>query len=92
MRLGLDRAVLVDQSHAEGRQGGAAAVATARLGGDHRLVEAVAHVVDQKPCPAIGHAERDAGLSDRTGVADRLQRANLPRADRPILAKIDAQS
>jgi hypothetical protein len=37
-------------------------------------------------------AERDAGLSDRTGVADRLQQANLPRADRPILAKIDAQS
>jgi hypothetical protein len=45
----------------------------ARLGGDNRLAEAVVHVVDQEPGPAVGHAEGDAGLGDRSGVADRLQ-------------------
>src|SRR6266436_5932354 len=91
MRLGLDRAVQVDRSRAEGRKGGAAAAAAARSGGDRRFTKAVVHVVDQKPGPAMGHAEPDAGLSDRSGVADRLQQANLSRADRPFVAKIDVQ-
>ena len=91
MRLGLDRAVQVDRSRAEGRKGAAAAAAAARSGGDRRFTKAVVHVVDQKPGPAMGHAEPDAGLSDRSGVADRLQQANLSRADRPFVAKIDVQ-
>jgi hypothetical protein len=91
VRLGLDRAILVDQSCSEGRQGGAAAMASARLSRDDRLAEAVVHVVDEEPCPAVRHAERKAGFGDRSGVADRLQQANFSRTDRPILPQIDAQ-
>jgi hypothetical protein len=91
VRLGLDRAILVDQFRSKGRQGGAAAMASARLSGDDRLAEAVVHVVDQEPSPAIRHAECDAGFGDRSGVADRLQQANFSRTDRPIPAEIDPQ-
>src|SRR6516225_2946748 len=46
VRLGLDRAILVDQSCSEGRQRGAAAMASARLSDDDRLPETVVHIVD----------------------------------------------
>jgi len=73
VRLGLDRAILVDQSRSEGRQRGAAAMASTRLRRDDRLTEAAVHVVDQEPCPAIRHAEREAGFGDRSGVANCFQ-------------------
>jgi putative addiction module component (TIGR02574 family) len=91
VRGGLDRAILVDQSRPERRQRGAAAMASTRLSGDDRLAEAVVHVVDQEPCPAIRHAELDARLGDRSGVADRLQQPDLTGANRPLPAEIDAQ-
>src|ERR1700758_2861187 len=75
-RLGLDRAILVDQSRSERWQRGAAAMASSRTSGADWLSEAVVHVVDQQPCPAIRHAERIAGFGDRSGVADRLQQTD----------------
>jgi hypothetical protein len=91
VRLGLDFAILVDQPPAERRQSCAATVASARLGSDDGLAEAIVHVVDQQPCPAVRHAERDSGSGDRSGVANRLEQSDLARADRPVLAEIDAQ-
>src|SRR6202043_153480 len=84
-------AVLVDQSDAKRRRRSAAAMRSAGLRADHRLAETVVHVVYQKPRPAIRHAEQDAGLGDRSGVADRFQQPDLPGADRPLLAEIDAK-
>jgi hypothetical protein len=91
VRFGLDSAILVNQSGAKRCQGGAATVRSALLGSDDRLAEAIVHILDQEPGATIRHAERDAGLSDRSGVANRLQQPDLTGADRPVLAEIDAQ-
>jgi hypothetical protein len=53
VRLGLDGAILVDQSRAERRQGRAATVGSALLGGDDRLAEAIVHIVNEEPGTAI---------------------------------------
>jgi hypothetical protein len=53
MRLGLDRAILVDQFQPKGCQRGAAAMTSADLRGDDRLAKAIIHIVDQEPCPAV---------------------------------------
>jgi hypothetical protein len=55
---------LLDQFDAKGGQRGAAAMASTGLSGDDWLAEAIVHVVDQKPCPAVRHAELDASLGD----------------------------
>ena len=88
MRLGLDGAILVYQPGAKRRQRSTATMRSAGLGADHRLTKAGVHVVYQEPRPTIGHAERDAGLGDRSSIADRLQQPDLAGTDRPILAEI----
>src|SRR5262249_13291119 len=88
-RLRLDCAVGLDQVLPERRERGAAALRTARLGGDDRLAEALVHVINQEPGAAIGHVERATRLRDRAGPADGLQEPDLAGAQGPLGAEID---
>ncbi len=90
-RSALDGAVAADQLFPERCQFRAAALRAARPRGRHRLVEALVHVVDEKPGSPVRHAERTPRLRDRAGVVDGLEQPHLPRPDRTVGAEIHAQ-
>src|SRR5271155_5214249 len=89
-RLGFDGTVFFNQSASEWRQRRAAAARAAWFCSDDLLAEATVEIVNQKPGPPIGHAERPARLRDRAGFADGLQEPDLAGAERPVRTEIDA--
>src|SRR5215467_270172 len=90
-RVGLDRAVTLDQLLSEWRQRRAATMDAARLRRDHRIAKTMVHIVDQKPRAPIRHAERPARLRDRPCLLDGFEQANLAGPEGSSAAQVHSQ-
>src|SRR6185295_4616256 len=89
--LPLHVAIVLHDPASEGGERGAAAAVAAHLLLDERLAEALVEVVDEQPCPPVGHAHGAAGRGDGAMFIDQFEQADLAGADRPLFAEIHAQ-